>query len=124
MININVDADTPLFAQLTEQIKLAVAKGKIEPGQPLPSIRQLSADLDLNPKTVAKAYKVLERDSIIETKGYRGTFVHLDAKQNCQFDLLDWLKTKVSNDVKEYRARGATDSEIRAALAAALSNEL
>ena len=123
MININVDADIPLFAQLTEQIKLAVAKGKIEPGQPLPSIRQLAADLDLNPKTVAKAYKLLERDSIIETKGYRGTFVHLDAKQNCQFDLLDWLKTKVSNDVKEYRARGATDSEIRAALATALNNE-
>lgn len=123
MININVDADTPLFAQLTEQIKLAVAKDKIEPGQPLPSIRQLSSDLDLNPKTVAKAYKLLERDSIIETKGYRGTFVHLDAKQNCQFDLLDWLKTKVSNDVKAYRDRGATDSEIRAALAAALSNE-
>jgi len=48
----------------------------------LPSIRQLANDLELDRKMVAKAYRLLERDSVIQTKRYRGTFVHPDAKAN------------------------------------------
>ena len=59
----------PLFAQLIGQIKQAVLSDQIHPGDALPSIRQLANDLDLNNKTVAKAYSLLERDSVIQTKG-------------------------------------------------------
>ena len=68
-IIINIDDPIPLYAQLIEQIKKAVSTKKIKPGAALPSIRQLANDLDLNSKTVSKAYKILERDSVIQTKG-------------------------------------------------------
>ena len=90
-IVIDIDDSIPPFAQpwvgddvteVVEQIKRAVLSGKIGPGDALPSIRQLANDLELDRKTVAKAYRLLERDSVIQTKGYRGTFVHPDAKAN------------------------------------------
>ncbi len=74
-IIIDIDDSVPVFAQLIGQIKQAVLCDKIGPGDALPSIRQLANDLELNNKTVAKAYRLLERDSVIQTKGYRGTFI-------------------------------------------------
>ncbi len=90
-IVIDIDNSVPLFAQpwvgndvteVVEQIKRAVLGGKIGPGDALPSIRQLANDLELDRKMVAKAYRLLQRDSVIQTKRYRGTFVHPDAKAN------------------------------------------
>ena len=81
-IVIDIDDSVPVFAQLIGQIKEAVLCDKICPGDALPSIRQLANDLQLNNKTVAEAYRSLERDSVIQTKGYRGTFIHPDAKVN------------------------------------------
>ena len=93
------------------------------PGDSLPSIRQLANDLDLNSKTVAKAYQLLTRDSIIETKGYRGTYVHPKAKSNCKFNLQEWTLRKLSETVDELREAGVTDSEIRNAFAAAVNRQ-
>ena len=60
-ITIDIDDPVPQFEQLIEQIKAAVTAGVLKPGDALPSIRQLANDLELNSKTVAKAYKLLER---------------------------------------------------------------
>lgn len=114
-IMIDVDSDIPLFTQLIEQIKSAVAMEQLLPGTQLPSIRQLANDLDLNNKTVAKAYRLLERDTIIQTKGYRGTFIHPDAKSNIGQDLNLWLAEEMEKLVHRLREAGATDSEIRIA---------
>ena len=96
-ITIDLDDPLPQFEQLIEQIKAAVISGPLKPGDALPSIRQLANDLDLNSKTVAKAYQLLTRDSIIETKGYRGTYVHPKAKANCKFNLQEWTLRKLRN---------------------------
>ena len=114
-IVIDIDDSVPLFAQLIGQIKQAVLSDKIHPGDALPSIRQLANDLDLNNKTVAKAYRLLERDSVIKTKGYRGTFVHPEAKANSTVDLNAWVMTKMGETITAFRETGVTDSEIRIA---------
>ena len=114
-LQIDIEAPTPVFTQLIEQIKQAVMKNRIHPGDPLPSIRQLANDLALNNKTVAKAYRLLERDSVIQTKGYRGTFIHPDAKTNCAVDLNGWVIGNLTDTIKSFRDRGVTDSEIRIA---------
>jgi GntR family transcriptional regulator len=85
-ITIDIEAEMPLFEQLVDQIKKTVAQGKLQPGASLPSIRQLAGDLQINNKTVAKAYRLLERDTVIVTKGYRGTFVHENAVANSAID--------------------------------------
>ena len=114
-IAIDLEADEPLFAQLIEQIKKAVANDHLKPGDALPSIRQLAGDLQLNNKTVAKAYRLLERDTIIQAKGYRGTFIHPDAKAHCTTDLNSWINEELEKVVSVLREGGATDSEIRIA---------
>lgn len=112
-ITIDIDDPKPIFAQLIEQIKNAVGSENIAPGDPLPSIRQLANDLDVNSKTVSKAYKLLERDAVIQMKGYRGTFVHPDAKNNCQTDLSEWVTEQFSELVSKLKQAGVTDSEMR-----------
>ena len=112
-IKIDTNLSSPLFKQLMNQIKNAVMAGLLKPGDALPSIRQLANDLELNHNTVAKAYRLLERDSVIQTKGYRGTSIHGDAKQNSTVNMNDSITTKLSETIKSLRESGAIDSEIR-----------
>jgi GntR family transcriptional regulator len=122
-ITIDIESPQPPFEQLIEQIKAAVTAGVLKPGKALPSIRQLAVDLELNSKTVAKAYKLLERDEVIEAKGYRGTFIHPQAKANCKFDLQEWTAKKLVATIDELREAGVTDSEIRNAFAGAINRQ-
>jgi len=119
-IIINIDDPVPQFAQLIEQIKNAVASGQLVSGDALPSIRQLANDLGLNNKTVAKAYSLLERDNVIQAKGYRGTYIHPDALVNAAFDLNGWVSDEISKSINACRKAGATDSEIRIAFGNAI----
>src|SRR5215510_10877189 len=122
-ITIDIDNPVPQFEQLIEQIKAAVTAGALKPGESLPSIRQLANDLDLNSKTVAKAYQLLTRDSIIETKGFRGTYVHPKAKANSKFNRQEWALRKLSESIEELREAGVTDSEIRNACVSAINRQ-
>jgi len=116
-IIIDIESATPLFTQLMTQIKQAVVNGDIAPGDALPSIRQLANDLVINNKTVAKAYQLLERDSVIQSKGYRGSFVHPDAVANSTVDLNHWVEKTLIKTIAEFKKAGVTDSEIRIAFA-------
>ena len=122
-IKIDTNLSTPLFQQLMDQIKKAVMDGLLKPDDPLPSIRQLANDLELNHNTVAKAYRLLERDSVIQTKGYRGTSIHADAIQNSTVNMNDSITTKLSETIKSLRESGATDSEIRIAFSKVMKNQ-
>lgn len=121
-ITIDIDDPKPIFAQLIEQIKQAVDSEKIAPGDPLPSIRQLANDLDVNSKTISKAYKLLERDAVIQMKGYRGTFVHPEAKNNCHIDLSEWVTEQFEELINKLKQAGVTDSEMRIAFNNVLTN--
>jgi GntR family transcriptional regulator len=112
-ISIDIDDPAPPFAQLIAQVKAAIQSGRLRPGAPLPSIRQLANDLALNLKTVAKAYRLLERDGVIQTRGYRGSFVHADAKANARVDLGGLAHERLQETIALLRAEGVTDSEIR-----------
>jgi GntR family transcriptional regulator len=66
---------TPIYLQLATQIREAIARGDLKPGDKLPSVRQLSRDLVINPNTVAKVYAELERDGILVGRPGLGAFV-------------------------------------------------
>jgi len=68
----------PLYLQLIEQVKRAVALGTLMSGEQLPTVKALALDLTVNPNTVARAYRELERDRVIETSPGRGSFVRTD----------------------------------------------
>jgi GntR family transcriptional regulator len=66
---------TPIYKQLMEQVREAVAQGRLEPGERLPSVRQLSRELVVNPNTVARSYTELEREGVLNTRQGLGVFV-------------------------------------------------
>ena len=72
---IDHEASDPPFEQVRRQVTNAVADGTLAPGTRMPTVRALADDLDLAVNTVAKAYRALEADQVIETRGRAGTFI-------------------------------------------------
>jgi GntR family transcriptional regulator len=66
---------TPIYRQLMDQIRQAVARGRLRPGSRLPSVRVLSRELVVNPNTIARAYTELEREGVLNTRQGLGVFV-------------------------------------------------
>lgn len=74
-LDINPRLKTPIYQQVVDGIKEAVARSVLAPGERIPTVREIAAELSLNPNTIAKAYQKLEQEGVIETMGSRGTFV-------------------------------------------------
>jgi GntR family transcriptional regulator len=73
--DISTGYGVPIFRQVVDQIRLAVATGHLSPGDQLPSVRGLAEKLLVNPNTIAKAYAELSREKVIETQQGRGVFI-------------------------------------------------
>ena len=65
----------PIYVQIMDEVRRALVVGSVRPEDPLPSVRQLAADLRLNPNTVAQAYRELEREGVVYVRRGQGTFV-------------------------------------------------
>ena len=74
-IAISIGSDTPIYKQITDQVRMGIATGKVALGDQLPSVRALAEELVLNPNTVAKAYTDLAREGMIESRAGRGVFI-------------------------------------------------
>jgi GntR family transcriptional regulator len=72
---IDTASRTPVYRQLGEQIRSAIARGKLKPQERLPSVRELSRQLVVNPNTIARVYTELEREGVLNTRPGRGVFV-------------------------------------------------
>jgi len=65
----------PIYRQIIEQIRYAVARGELKPGVQLPTVRQLAVDLSINPNTVVRAYRELEIEGLLDSQQGSGTFI-------------------------------------------------
>lgn len=70
-----LDLSQPLYGQVLDQMRLALARGEIELGAKIPSIRELALYLKVNPNTVMRAYQELDRDGLIESRVGQGTYI-------------------------------------------------
>jgi DNA-binding transcriptional regulator YhcF (GntR family) len=77
MLTIDPKSPTPPFEQLRQQLVAQVHAGELAAGTKLPTVRRLADDLGLAPNTVARCYRELEREGVIETRGRNGSFVSL-----------------------------------------------
>src|SRR6267378_8497873 len=75
MFQVDTQHPTPLYHQLERSIRFAIATGRLNIGDQLPTVRQLAVDLRINANTVAKVYTELERTGVVETRRGVGTFV-------------------------------------------------
>jgi GntR family transcriptional regulator len=73
--HLNPRSGIPIYVQLKEQVKTAVAGGVLNPGDQMPSVRDLAVALVVNPNTIARAYSELEREGLLSVEQGRGTFI-------------------------------------------------
>jgi GntR family transcriptional regulator len=121
LFRLNPALGVPIYLQLMEQVKHAIETGALHPGDQLPGIRRLSEDLVMNPNTVAKAYRELQHDGIIELRHGAGAFVAARAGAQRQTEKFRGAQTVVTTSIKRLRARGMSDEEIRRLYEAALA---
>ena len=117
----NPSSGVPIYLQLMEQVKHAIETGALRPGEQLPSIRPLAEELVVNPNTVAKAYRELEHEGVIELRQGAGAFVSDKAPTKKDAESCAPRRRRSRRAIERLRARGVTDEEIRRLVEAELS---
>jgi GntR family transcriptional regulator len=115
----------PLYAQLTRAIQFAIATGRLQIGEQLPTVRQLAVELRVNANTVAKVYAELERSGVLETRRGVGTFVcarHFEASNRQGHEAI--LRDLVDRFVEEAGAMGFSPDDLIAQLQSRRKKEI
>jgi GntR family transcriptional regulator len=113
----SVDAGdvTPLHAQLERSIRVAIASRRLRAGEQLPTVRQLAVALRVNPNTVARVYRQLEREGVLKTQRGVGTFIANGAPESPRNEAArrEELRAMLVRTVAEASARGFTAADLR-----------
>jgi GntR family transcriptional regulator len=107
-------APTPPSEQLADQVRFAVAAERLAPGDRLPSVRALAAEVRVNPNTVSRAWRELEREGVLEPRRGEGMFVAPNARAVCREAAGRVVAERLERAVSEARAAGLTPGEIEA----------
>ena len=118
MIKFTLDpkSGVPFYRQVIDQIKFAIADGRLGPGDQLPTVRQLAVDLKINPNTVSRAYQELEIKGVLTSQMGTGTFIGTEKVEIAdpeRIRMLDQICTELLARASSY---GFTLAEIIAAL--------
>lgn len=120
-IEVDPKAPSPPSEQIADQVRYAVASGRMKPGDRLPSVRGLAETALVNPNTVAKAYRDLEREGTVETRPGSGVFVATRAGARCSAMCETKIGERVGRAIAEALAAGLAAEEIEDIVARALA---
>jgi len=109
--NLRLDNSRPLYQQIIDAVKRAVARGDLGPGHQIPSQRELAQELQVNPNTVQRAYREMEYSGLVTTLRGTGTFITSDATilQDIRRDMATQALRRF---LDELRALGYSGSEV------------
>jgi GntR family transcriptional regulator len=113
LLHIDLHNGLAIYDQINRQIKFAVANGALRSGELVPSVRELANRIAVNPNTVARAYRDLQSDGVLETLRGEGLRVTRDAPDSCRRDRQTLLKARLRSVIAECRTGGLTTVEIR-----------
>ncbi len=116
-VRITTGSGTPIYRQIVEQVRLAVATGALAPGDPVPSVRALAERLTVNFNTVAKAYGELVRDGVLESLQGKGFFAARRRQVYSRAERLRRLRQAVDGLIHEAVFLDFSADEIRDAVA-------
>lgn len=112
-LSFRIDFSQPLYEQILDEIRSAIAKGEIKLGDKIPSVRELAHELRINPNTVMRAYQELERDGLTEKRRGQGTFVTTSREHVKRFRL-DLAKQYIDNFLENMENLGFRWEDIEA----------
>jgi GntR family transcriptional regulator len=111
------------YLQIVQQVKEALRLGTLDVGDQLPTVREVVADLAINPNTVAKAYRDLERDGLVVARQGRGTFV-ASTLAPASLRHHDELRAELERWIRSALAAGLDEESVRALISATLRESL
>ena len=124
-LTINLESGVPIYMQVVDRIKQMVVSGQLQPGQQIPTIRQLATDLRVNYNTVGRAYLILDQEGVISTQQGRGTYIasHLDEGQ-VQKLRMGKLRSMFGQVIREAHVLGYSREEIEQIVEEELADSL
>ena len=111
VFRLNPASGVPVYVQIIEQVKHAVETGAIRAGEQLPSVRKIAEDLLINPNTVARAYRDLEEEGMIELKHGSGAYIRDSIAPRTR--IMEKGKAIVTSAFQQLKSLRLTDDEIR-----------
>ena len=122
LVNVDPTDDRPMYVQIMDEIRAAIVVGVVEHDDALPSVRQLAADIRVNPNTIKRAYRELERDGVIYVPRGKSTYVAAPTKMN---DMRSELAHELaSRSLREAYRLGLTVDAFIQALELAARNDI
>ena len=115
MITVDMRDRKPIYEQLIENIRTLAVQGYLKPDEHLPSVRQLAAELAINPNTIQKAYAELERLGVIYALPGRGNFISPDIGAVARQELQRQMRL-LASQLQQAKNAGAAKAEIQALL--------
>ncbi len=112
-VEINASSSIPIFTQIVNQVKYSVAMGAYRADDKLPSVRELAVQLRVNPNTIARAYRQLDRESILYTQRGRGVFVSAEAAAICRRERKRIINERLGDAVDEALRSDLDPADIR-----------
>ncbi|MCJ7715004.1 MAG: GntR family transcriptional regulator [Anaerolineales bacterium] len=113
-LRIDPESSVPIYVQIEDTIHSLIAAGQIKPGEQLPTIRELAADIRVNLNTVARAYLELDREGVISTQRGKGTFVTgVPDKEQIERKRQRLLYSIIETALEEARNLGYSSAEIK-----------
>ncbi|HJQ69568.1 MAG TPA: GntR family transcriptional regulator [Blastocatellia bacterium] len=109
----NASSGVPIYVQLMEQVKHAIETGGVRAGEQLPAIRKVAEELVINPNTVAKVYRELEHEGVIELRQGSGAFVADRRRALARSDRMLDARPVIRNAVARLVALGLNEEEMR-----------
>ena len=125
MIQFHLDPHSGVatYLQIVQQVKEALRLGTIDVGDQLPTVREVVADLAINPNTVAKAYRDLEREGLVVARQGRGTFI-ASTLAPASLRHHDQLREELERWIVSALAAGLDEESVRALISATLRESL
>ena len=114
MFHVRPESGEPIYLQLVRQITHAITTGALKPGDRLPTVRQLAAEQVVNPNTVARAYRELERTGLVEGGPRRGTFVKFSPPALLIQERRRRIQPYIDGLIAEARVLGFSGGELQA----------
>jgi GntR family transcriptional regulator len=111
LIVINPHSGVPAYRQIVDQVRLQVASGVLAPNDELPSTRELSATLSLNPMTISKAYSLLEHDGVLERRRGQTLTVRARDADTVQAQRIDQLRRVLAEPAAVARQLGVSPAQ-------------
>lgn len=111
----------PLYEQLAQQIRWQIAMGFLAPDEPLPSVRQLSGELGINPNTIQKAYRQMEQEGLIYARAGKGNFVTPAVDEQRRKQQTEQL-TLLEKEICKAKDMGITGEQLRELVDRAFGN--